>query len=147
MDKPTTNAGFNRVVRAWASKVRRKLRTSARWFADGKTESMVTRGKISGHVRSEGKLFQSIGTRLKQGSGRYDSASFSFERHGVFVHKGVGRGYPLSGGFITKTVNPTPRVAVEWFNPVLNLHVPELANKITEMDANAAVNATRLRIV
>ena len=147
MDKPTTNTEFNQEVRKWTSKVRRKLRTSARWFSDGKTDSMVTRGQISGHVRTEGKLHKSINSKLKQFDGRYDSASFSFERHGVFVHKGVGRGYPLAGGFITKAINPTPRVAVEWFNPVLNMHVPELADKIAEMDANAAVNATRLRIV
>jgi len=35
---------------------------------------------------------------------------------------------------------------VEWFNPILNQEIMELADRIAEMDANAAVDAFRVRI-
>jgi hypothetical protein len=143
------NAEFNRYFRSWASKVRRKLRSSARWFSDGKSESFVTRGIHSGNVRQEKKLANSIRTRMKQDYGRYDSVSFNFERHGVFIHKGVGRGYKQTGSFVTRTAksdSTKSRIAVDWFNPTLNDFLPELADKVAEMDANAALNAFGVNI-
>lgn len=76
---------------------------------------------------------------------------FSFERHGVFVHKGVGRGYQSNGnGFVTRTAkNPAAkqeRMAVEWFFPVLEKYIPELADRIADINADVAVNATRMKI-
>jgi hypothetical protein len=75
--------------------------------------------------------------------------SFRFERHGIFVHKGVGRGYSSSKNMVTKTSkNPAGhREKVEWFNPILDHHLPELADKIGAINANAVVNAMRMKIV
>ena len=146
MNSANENLQFNQYFRAWASKVRRKLRSNARWFSDGKTEGFVTRGIHSGNLRQEGKLADSIYTRMKQDYGRYDSVSFNFERHGVFIHKGVGRGYKQTGSFVTRIAKydaQKTRYAVEWFNPVLNDYLPELADKVAESDANAAMNAFR----
>ena len=145
----SNTAEFNRYFRSWASKVRRKLRSSARWFSDGKSESFVTRGINTGNVRQEEKLAASIRTRMKQDYGRYDSVSFNFEGHGVFIHKGVGKGYKQAGSFVTRTAkidSSKSRIAVEWFNPVLNDYLPELADKVAEMDSSAALNAFRVNI-
>jgi hypothetical protein len=38
------------------------------------------------------------------------------------------------------------RRAVEWFNPVLNAALPGLADRVAEMNADAAVNATKMFI-
>ncbi|NQU33711.1 MAG: hypothetical protein HQ521_10790, partial [Bacteroidetes bacterium] len=87
--------------------------------------------------------------RLGKKIGVSELVSFSFERHGVFVHKGVGRGYELQGNAVIRTAKggmDTPRISVPWFNPVLDLQVPLLANSIAEVNANAALNAVKLHI-
>jgi hypothetical protein len=38
------------------------------------------------------------------------------------------------------------RKPVDWFNPVLNQTLPELANKLAEINADAVVNATKMMI-
>lgn len=139
----------NAIVMAWQSKVRTKLRSSARWFSDGKTKSFVTRGR-----QREGKLANSIKSKTRKEFGLIESVTFSFERHGVFVHKGVGRGYAVrGGGFVTRTAKKREpgqkerdRVAVEWFNPILDQNLPELADKIAKVNADAVINPSRMKI-
>lgn len=121
----------NQLVTKWVPKVRRNLVSNARKFVNGKTESMVKRPG-----RTEQKLANSIASKTKKDSGVIDVVTFQFERHGVFVHKGVSRGHPISN----------PREATEWFNPPLEKYIPELADKIAEINANAIVNATRMKI-
>jgi hypothetical protein len=138
----------NAIVLLWTPKVRRLLRGSAAWFSDGKTEPFVIRGKGS-KTRTEGKLVNSIRESTRKNYGEIDTISFTFERHGVFVHKGVGRGYEQSGRFVVRTAKgpvTRERVAVEWFNPILDKTIPELADKIANVNADAALNATRMKI-
>jgi hypothetical protein len=136
--------GHNKIITTWASKVSRELKKSAAWFSDGKDKPFVMRGP-----QREGKLAQSIETKIKKEFGAIDRLTYNFERHGVFVHKGVGRGYVASGSFVRRIASgdqKKPRVAVEWFNPILDKHVPELANRLADIDANIAVNATLMHI-
>lgn len=135
----------NAVILAWVPQVRTKLIGSARWFTDGKTEPMVMRGKGS-FRRKELKLAASIRSKTREMYGEIDTITFSFERHGVFVHKGVGRGYPISGGGVIKNPSGRTRVAVEWFNPILDADMPELANRIAEINADAVLNSARALI-
>ena len=132
----------NQAVLAWVPKTRSKLIGSARQFSDGKTEPMVIRGKGSKR-RNEYKLAASIRSKTREHFGELDTITFSFERHGVFVHKGVGRGYPIKGRGFIKNPSGKTRVAVEWFNPVLDQTMPELANRIAEINADAVLNAGR----
>ena len=136
----------NKIIEQWIPKVRRALRTSARRFPEGKTQGFVTRGNKSGFSRMEGKLSQSIKSKTKKSYGAVEMISFNFERHGVFVHKGVGRGYPVSGSVVIKNPSGKTRKPVEWFNPIVDKYFPQLADKIAEVNTNAAVNATRLKI-
>lgn len=134
----------NAIVLQWVPKVRTKLKSSARWFSDGKTEPFVKRG-----LRTEKKLAASIASKTKKSFGEIEVITFSFERHGVFVHKGVGRGYEANEGFVTRTAKGPqlrPRVAVEWFNPVLDENIPELADRLAEINGDAALNTARVRI-
>jgi len=141
----------NELIEMWVPKVRRALRSSARWFSDGKTDPFVIRdhGK-----QTEKKLADSIGSYTKKDIDTITKIAFKFERHGVFVHKGVGRGYhKVKNGFVIKTTkdaedNPTiNRVAVEWFNPVLDQYLPELVEKIARINADAVVNSTAMKIL
>ncbi|MFY9150833.1 MAG: hypothetical protein WAO52_02375 [Prolixibacteraceae bacterium] len=138
----------NELVQKWTPKVRSALRGSARWFSDGKFESSVIR---NGGKQIEKKLAASINSKIGKDFGLANYVGFSFERHGVFVHKGVGRGYQSNGkGFVIRTAKNPPkgqeRIAVDWFNPVLDKYLPELADGVTEINADAAVNATKIKI-
>jgi hypothetical protein len=147
--------GQNEIVTQWASMVQRKLRDSTMIFHKGKA------GTISRPGRSERKLSDSIKSTTKKHYSTIDKVTYSFERHGVFIHKGVGRGYEMSGGMVVRTAkspdpltrepkwwedDPQPRRPYEWFNPVLEANLPELADKIAEINADAVLNATRIMI-
>ena len=139
----------NAVVRQWIPGVNRELRSSASWFKFGKTEPFITRG-TGAKQRQEGKLVNSIKPSTKQSFGEIDTISFSFERHGIFVHKGVGRGWEKRGPMVTRTAKGKMqnggRNIVEWFNPVIDRNAPHLADRIAEVNADAVLNATKLMI-
>jgi len=138
----------NYAVLKWVPKVARKLRSSAAWFQDGKTEPFVIRGTGS-KQRTEHKLVNSIKPSTRKSFGEIDKVSFSFERHGVFVHKGVGRGYKMVGKTVVRYAKGKPnpeRYAVEWFNPIMDKTVPLLADEIALINADAIVNAARMKI-
>jgi len=135
----------NEAVSKWSSMVQRRLRQSLQQFNNGKNSTVQRLG------RSERMLRTSLNSKTKQNYGVIDRVSIQFERHGVFVHKGVGNGYKMQGGTMIRTAkkpipDPRSRVAVEWFNPILDQALPELADKLADIGANAVVNATRMRI-
>ena len=135
----------NKVVEAWAPKVRTRLKSNALvLLPDGKDKNSVIRGN-----RTEMKLAASITSKVKKEFGIVDRISFNFERHGVFVHKGVGRGYKISGGTVVRVAKgkeTTSRKPVEWFNPVLEQMLPELADRLAEVNADAVLNVSRMMI-
>jgi hypothetical protein len=139
----------NNAVLGWVPTVNRQLRASAAWFRFGKTEPFITRG-TGAKLRQEGKLVNSIKPSTRQTMGEIDTISFSFERHGIFVHKGVGRGWEMSGKLVRRTAKGKMqnggRNAVEWFNPVIDKNAPALADKIAEVNANAVLNFSKLKI-
>lgn len=121
----------NKAILKWIPKVRRNLKANAKKFVNGKTKSFVKRGN-----QTEGKLADSIKSKTGKKFGEIELVSFQFERHGVFVHKGVSSGHPINN----------PRHADPWFNPPLEKYLPELADRIAEINADAALNATRMKI-
>ena len=135
----------NEAVSKWSSMVQRRLRQSLQQFNNGKNSTVQRPG------RSERMLRTSLFSKTKQNYGVIDRVSIQFERHGVFVHKGAGKGYKMQGGTVIRTAKkpipiPRPRVAVEWFNPILDQSLPELADKLADIGANAVVNATQMTI-
>jgi hypothetical protein len=70
--------------------------------------------------------------------GVLSSIRFKFPRHMVFVHKGVGRGHPISN----------PRRAKPWFNEILDKEIEGLADIVAENTADKIVSDSfeRLRI-
>lgn len=147
----TTNGGLNleaqnEAVTRWASMVQRQLRAETTILSHGKD------GTVSRPNRSEKKLSDSISTQSRKTYGVITGQSFKFERHGVFVHKGVGRGYIIDPphSMVRRTAKEKhpvrERTPHEWFNPVLERTLPELADKLAEINADAVVNATRMMI-
>jgi hypothetical protein len=64
--------------------------------------------------------------RIDRNSGSIFAIGISFEKHGIYVEKGVGRGRGINSG----RTNPMP-----WFNPVMEARIPILAD---ELAMNAA---------
>jgi hypothetical protein len=144
---------YNRRVTAWGSALGNKIRASIR--------ALTTKGK--------GDLVKSLRLKATKWYGEVDLLSYHFVRHGVFVHKGVGRGYMMRGGSVVrgykpgrdlkifKNKNAFPRSKIlksntfnrqplEWFNPVVQENIEGLADLIAELDADKVVNATKILI-
>lgn len=147
----------NEVVRTWSTKVRSQLKDSASRFTKGKSGTVMRgRGKFRGYgkgmsaPRKEDKLVKSVAHRVMYKHGISEGVTFRFERHGVFVHKGVGRGYKMVGGQVVRYAKGSPnpgRSPVDWFNVIINHNTEDLANKVADINANASINALRMRIV
>ena len=102
--------------------------------------------------------------------GLINRLGFSFPRHGVYIHKGAGRG---QGGFtgskwsyqkringimintsIIRHTNPDSlgkqnegnRLAYRWFDPVIKNRLPELADICTRYFDTMIIDATRIYI-
>jgi hypothetical protein len=159
----------NIAVKGWANMVTRKLKSSALQFKHGKS-GMVQRGSGSKYQRNEDTLVNSIGRKIYMASGLAEGIGFKIERHGVFVHKGVGRGYIMEGGAVIRGYKTDPglkkraknskrttaaiqkstgalkRHPAPWFNPVIENTVPELADKIAVINADAVINELHARI-
>ena len=122
---------FNEKVKAWSAKVKSDLVPSIR------------ANDISGI-----KLSRSIRNTFQTEYGEISRLGFSFARHGIFVHKGVGRGYQARNGMVVKT-SKTPgfnRQPKPWFNPVVESHLDELGQIIHDHNEKAIINSTRIFI-
>jgi len=145
---------YNKRITAWGSSLGNKIRTSIR--------SLTSKGK--------GDLLKSLRLKTVKWYGEVDLLAYHFVRHGIFAHKGVGRGYYIEGGIVLRGNKPgkvltaktfdvnfklhravlrSPginRKPVEWFNPVVSENIESLADLIAEMDADRMVNATKILI-
>lgn len=74
---------------------------------------------------------RSLSSKLTQRSGLTNRISYSMPRHMVFVHKGVSRGHPKTN----------PRTAKEFFNPVVNKNLEELADIVADGQGTLVINA------
>jgi len=122
---------FNGQIQAWGHKVIGQLK--------GSVGSYRIRGRY---------LKRSIGANYKYDSGEIYRIRFKFQRQGVFVHKGVGRGYRASGNQVVK-VSKTPgfkRLPKPWFNPVIKASLPELEQIVVNYAKTAVINTTRIFI-
>ncbi len=137
---PDEMKAYNDMIRKWTSKVRLRIKSSSARFANGGSGKYVK------------ALTPSIGSGTKMDYGIIDRVNIKFERHGVFVHKGVGRGYVMrSGNVIRVAYTPaTPatkrRKPVDWFNAIIENNLPELANSVATFNADAVINEKRMFI-
>lgn len=139
----------NEIVKNWASSMRVKLKASAAQFKKGKKGTIVRKSK-SGAERNEEKLIDSIKHRVYYAHGIAEGVGFRIERHGVFVHKGVGRGYKMVNGMVIRYATGPMinggRKPVDWFNSIVDQDTEKLANDLAQVNADASVNAMRMRI-
>ncbi len=135
---------FNKEVIQWGFRTRNLLK--------GSIASLSMKGK--------GELVRSLQMKTKKDCGEIDRIIFSFQRHGVFFHKGVGRGYIILSGRVirgrrleSKHGSNTAENSVQhlaggavlrrpkpWFTPVFEKEIPRLADTITRIKADAILD-------
>jgi len=89
-----TEAEFNQAVKSWTAKVKTG---SAR-----RLETAVKHGEKDWKGRTSKHLKSSLAASFRANSGIVQRIRFQFERHGVFLHYGVGRGYVRVGNATVK---------------------------------------------
>lgn len=122
---------FNTKIRDWGSRVKAALGPSI--AAEG-----IQGSKLRGSIRNN----------YKYEFGEISRIGFSFAREGVFVHKGVGRGYVMKNGVVVK-ISKAPgfnRFPKPWFNKVIESFIPDLEKIITDYTDSAVINTLRIYI-
>jgi len=149
LDMQKNVPAFNAAIRGWGSKTANDLRTQVRSrFTHGKKQSRTYKtGLHSGNT--EKKLVNSLAAKYKteRGGKRIETIGFALERHGVFLQKGVGRGYVMQGGGVARIAKSDEarryRFQSNWFNQTLDKNVPELSTIIVKHMGDAIVLNTK----
>lgn len=153
---------YNKDVEDWSKKVSSKTVSRIRSLC--KT-SNVTAKLFKPGTNQEEPLADSFDYKTDKQYGEVDRIGFAFARHGVFVQKGVGRGYVMQNGFVTRgykkkigrnkhdkrtsfiasggAINRKP---VDWFNGPLTPDIENLADIVAGHYADRIINATHLKI-
>lgn len=92
------------------------------------------------------KLARYLRYKLEYKGGELERISFRLKRYGIFLEKGVGRGYKISdvraaGSALKK------RKAKPWFSNAIEPRLGDLADKVTKLKADAAINAIGIKRV
>ncbi|HNW73971.1 MAG TPA: hypothetical protein PKN44_10125 [Bacteroidales bacterium] len=122
---------FNSKLQQWGTRVNADLGVS-----------------IGTHGIGGKKLPRSLRNTYYYNYGMIDRLGFTFRREGVYIHKGVGRGYNMRGGVVVKTAKTLGfnRKPKPWFNPVIASHIPALREIVREYFDNAIINTGRIFI-
>lgn len=108
---------------------------------DVKNWSKETLGKLKAMlqmlgIRDTGELLKSLKGKVGFDFGVANRISFGLKIQGIWVEKGVGKGYPIESvkgnGVIIQAAGKKGRVPKPWFNPVLNEQLPRLADMVAE---------------
>ncbi len=79
-------------------------------------------------------LSSNVTTQVRERNGLVDKISYKMPRSAVFLHKGVGRGTPIS------KVGQTKRQAKRWFDNPTERNMPELQAIVAEQDCTYIIN-------
>lgn len=85
---------FNAAVRQWTQDKRKK--------AVGNVLANTDKSVRQWDKRTSAKLAASVSGRVRNFNGVAERVSYAFERHGVFFHYGVGRGYIKVGNSLVR---------------------------------------------
>lgn len=138
---------FNQDVKDWAQRVTKMLKSNVR--------SMVKRDHVlSKSIRPNFYYDRQYETEISR-------IGFSFAREGIWIHKGAGKG---QGGFLgskwynlrgeLKSTSETSkgkmgngnRQPIEWFDPIIEQMLPELADIVAEYSGSLQIDATSIYI-
>lgn len=139
---------FNNDVKAWSIHTTRRLKLNVRAM-----------------VKADRKLSDSISPNIyydnKYGAKEANRIGFSFVREGIHLHKGAGRGQGGSKGSkwynrfgerketLASSLNKMDtgnRKAIEWFDPIIDLELPQLADLVADYSATVFIDSSQIYI-
>jgi hypothetical protein len=146
MAEDNSTGKFNHVVTWWKNNVRKN--------AISNVVTMTGKGVTGSYSnilsrKTYYKLESNITTKTRKDFGEINMVSFQFPRHGVFVHKGVGRGWEMISGKVVRTakgIQKGTRVPKDWLNSEIDKSVGLLADELVTIKADAVVNAASAKI-
>lgn len=126
--------GVNRKIVQWKSTTTAELKSAISMLtSEGKGQLL---NELRGYVNHDP-------------DGSIYSVSWKFPRHGIFIIKGVGRGYMIIDNQVVRAVKKNSAVYTvsgtierqpqDWFNPVIENRIPVLAQMISDYYADQAV--------
>lgn len=140
----TTVDKFNDDVKKWTVSTRRKMISNIK--TNTKDDTKEWKG------RKTKKLAQSLTYGFRKNHGEAYSIRYSFERHGVFLHYGVGRGYVRNGDTVSRGVRTGKkdfvvkngsinRKPVDWFDVEIKAGISGLADIAQEYYGDMALQS------
>lgn len=84
-------------------------------------------------------LADSVNYHSKKADGELERVSIRFERHGIYLEHGVGRGRPVGSAAAERYKKP-------WLAPVLPAAVQDLADRLAEKYADIIAEGATLRV-
>ena len=127
---------FNQQVKGWTVKTRRRFAANAP-VGTGKSSSKRESKKLAASIESSTKKYGEVIGKIR----------FGFEKHGVYVHYGVGRGYIRQGNAVVRgSRNQQPvrspgfnRRPKDWFDVEIKRGIRELADITQQYYGDAAM--------
>jgi hypothetical protein len=80
-------------------------------------------------------LQKALKSSIRKRNGLADKISYKMPRSAVFLHKGVGKGRPITN----------PGQAKEWYSPVVDRNLDNLADIVAEGGGNLIINNLNIR--
>lgn len=134
---------FNTTVQDWGRKVRSELRSS-----------------VKASVKKDTQLSSSIRVSYRLKRGELCAIGFSFAREGAWIHYGAGKGYGGDGsrtqwydrnGNVRQANRDSlykagtgARKQINWFNPVIEANIEELADIVANYSSTIALNLSNI---
>lgn len=115
-----------------------------RWSA--RTRNILKSSISSAGIRTySGQLNKGIAYSIARRYAIPWKISFNFPKHGIFVEKGVGRGYPIGRVGQASADAKSRRHPKPWFNPVMEGQLPLLANDMNLQIAKDAIQHVKIK--
>ena len=125
--------GVNKEILLWKSKTTAALKSQIGMLTSKEDVDLID--KLRGYVDHDP-------------NGTIYRVAWKMPRYGIFLIKGVGRGYVMVDGQIIRAVRKgnalytvqkkIKRHPKDWFNPVIELRIPELSERVGQYYADKA---------
>lgn len=119
---------YNQGIRYRARKIQTQLRASLLSMKVGQTGELLK--AVSGAIK------------YKQTYGMIDSIGFLVTKGGVMTRYGVGKGVTIDSA--RNNSSTIHRKQKDWYDPVLDQNVPDIASWLAAQNADALLNAIKI---
>ena len=126
MSTPDPYIKYNQIIRTW------------NWPIPGYLKNQMRKLEVRSY---SGDLYSALDFKYYQKFGQIFRIRYKMPKQGVWIHKGVGRGTPISqAGTAT-----TKRVVKDWFNTPINTPLNRLSGQLAQEGAELIINNVGIR--